>query len=80
MPEWGVCASVRTSVAKLGRINRHVGVNNLARGVLVNTDALNDAPFAGALLVLIEVTPKPSVNVMNIAIFTEQIRDVIDLA
>jgi hypothetical protein len=44
-----------------------MGVNNLAHGVLVNTNSLDNAPFTRALFVLIEVTPKPSVNVMNIA-------------
>jgi hypothetical protein len=80
MPEWGVCASVGTSIAKLGRINWHMGVNNLAHGVLVNTNSLDNAPFTGALLVLVEVTPKPSVNVMNITFNAKEIRNVIDLA
>jgi hypothetical protein len=71
MTKWGICASVSTSVTKLGRINGHVSIDNLAQGVLMNTDPLKNAPFTGALLVLIKVAPKPSVDVMNVAIFTE---------
>ena len=71
MTQWGICASVSTSVTKLGCIDGHMRVNYLAHSVLVNTNALDYAPFTGALLVLIEVPPKPSVDVMNVAIFTE---------
>ena len=58
-------------MTKLGRIDGHMRVNYLAHGVLMNANTLDDAPLTGALLVLIEVTPKPSINVMNIAIFSE---------
>jgi hypothetical protein len=58
-------------VTKLGRIDRHVRIDYLAHGVLVDTNTLDDAPLTGALLVLIEVTPKPRVDVVNIAFFTE---------
>ncbi len=44
------------------------------------TDAFNDAPFTIAIFILVEITPKPRIDVVNAIVGTKYISDVVDLA
>ena len=55
-------------------------VDWLARGVLVHADALNDAPFAVAIFIMIEIPPKPGVEKVNAIVGAKHVSDVVYFA